>query len=89
MDGPGVSLVVGFLLEAPVAASANVLRLLVAFVVQVTLQAALVPVGLVALVARERLQLVVLVWRQRAPLLRVSTWNVEDGSARLLEASSR
>lgn len=73
VDGEGVSLEVGFLLEASTAHLANVLRLLVALVVQVTLQAAFVLVGLVALVARERLRQGVLAWRQWAPLLRLST----------------
>lgn len=65
VDGGVVALEVSLLLEPLVADAADVLRGFPALVVQMPLQAALVPVGPAALVARERLRQEILEPRRR------------------------
>lgn len=88
VDGRVVPLEVGLLFESLVADAADVLGWYPALVVEMTLQAALVPVGSTAFVARKRLRQEILSPRRRIPAPRAITWNLEDERLQLFDPIS-
>ena len=85
MYGGVVPLEVGLLLETLVADAADVLWRFPALVLEVALQAALVPVGSAAFQARERLRQEILASRRRVPAPRAIPCNLEEEMLRLFD----